>query len=163
MFQGIATRIAKKAAADVAAPFIRKEMRALGRESTLRATLMLSAATLIVAGASYTPTTHSEDDGEHREEMENWSGTHRVRPVAILRPESAEEVAAIVASSQNRGLKLRVVGNALSPNGIGFSDGIMLSMALCDQVLEVDPLRGTVRVEAGARVQQVVEALQAYE
>lgn len=36
------------------------------------------------------------------------------------------------------GQKLRVVGSALSPNGLGLSEEGMLSMALLDKVISVD-------------------------
>jgi hypothetical protein len=57
------------------------------------------------------------------------------------------------------GEKLRCVGSALSPNGLAFSQEGMLSLALLDDVLQVDPASKQVRVQAGARVQEVVEAL----
>ena len=51
------------------------------------------------------------------------------------------------------------MGQALSPNGIAFSEEGMVSLALLDKVLDIDPALGRVTVEAGARVQEVVEAL----
>lgn len=48
------------------------------------------------------------------------------------------------------GEKVRAVGSALSPNGLGFADGDghdMVSLALMDQVLEVDRVSGHVRVQ----------------
>lgn len=57
------------------------------------------------------------------------------------------------------GAKLRCVGSALSPNGIAFSNEAMLSLALLDKVLHVDTASKQVTVQAGARVQEVVEAL----
>ncbi len=55
---------------------------------------------------------------------------------------------------------LRVVGSGLSPNGLGFSDEGMLSMALMDKVVRVDKERRQVTVQAGCRVQQLVKALE---
>lgn len=57
------------------------------------------------------------------------------------------------------GAKIRCVGSALSPNGIAFSDEAMLSLSLLDKILYVDPEKKQVTVQAGARVQEVVEAL----
>ena len=51
------------------------------------------------------------------------------------------------------------MGSALSPNGIAFSDQAMLSLALLDKVLHIDPEKKQVTLQAGARVQEVVEAL----
>ena len=48
------------------------------------------------------------------------------------------------------GTKLRPVGSALSPNGVGFADGEqqdMVSLALMDKVLEVDRVSGRARVQ----------------
>jgi L-galactono-1,4-lactone dehydrogenase len=69
------------------------------------------------------------------------------------------QVEQIIADANRRGRKVRVVGNALSPNGIGLSTEAMMTLALCDKVLAIDPEKRTVRVQAGARVQQVVDAL----
>lgn len=41
--------------------------------------------------------------------------------------------------------RLRVLGSGLSPNGVGFSDEGMMSMALLDKVLWVDPEQQLVR------------------
>ncbi len=66
----------------------------------------------------------------------NWSGTHSVIAKKFLRPESTAEVADIIKDAHASGQQIRVVGNALSPNGIGLSDGdTMLSMVCCDKVL----------------------------
>ena len=48
------------------------------------------------------------------------------------------------------GTKLRPVGSALSPNGLGFADSEqqdMVSLALMDRVLEVDRVSGRARVQ----------------
>lgn len=42
---------------------------------------------------------------------------------------------------------MRVVGNALSPNGLGLSEDAMVSLGQCDRVLHVDKKKGTVTVE----------------
>lgn len=48
-------------------------------------------------------------------------------------------MAAIVADCARAKRRLRVLGGGLSPNGVGFSDEGMMSMALLDKVLWVDP------------------------
>lgn len=57
---------------------------------------------------------------------------------------------------------MRCVGSALSPNGLAFSKEGMLSLALMDQILNVDTSKDQVTVQAGARVQEVVEAIRPY-
>lgn len=54
-------------------------------------------------------------------------------------PENQDDVVAIVADCAKAKRRLRVLGSGLSPNGIGFSDEGMMSMALLDRVLWVDP------------------------
>jgi hypothetical protein len=57
----------------------------------------------------------------------------------FYQPENQEDVEAIVAECAAAQRRLRVVGSGLSPNGVGFSDQGMMSMALLDRVLWVDP------------------------
>ncbi|CAM9159735.1 unnamed protein product, partial [Ascophyllum nodosum] len=126
---------------------------------TLVAGLLLAAgATLGVVQCQYQHQ-EEEDEEEEKEEIENWSSTHSVKTKAYLQPESAEEVERIIREAHRERKRVRVLGNALSPNGIGLSEDTMLSLGQCDRVLRVDQERKTVTIEAGARVQQVVDAL----
>ena len=59
----------------------------------------------------------------------------RIRPAALG---CAPTVAQVVRLMHEARRKLRVVGSALSPNGLGLSDEVMLNMAQCDAVLSVD-------------------------
>lgn len=68
----------------------------------------------------------------------NWSGTHTCYPVKVYQPESVGEIEGIVKAHHKSGAKLRVIGSALSPNGIGLTDGSMLNVAYCDAILNVD-------------------------
>ena len=100
-----------------------------------------------------------KEDAESDVVVENWSSTHSASPVAHFQPESTQAVEKIVALMHEAGARLRVVGSALSPNGIGLSDEAMLTMAQCDAVLSVDTEKRQATVQAGARVREVVEAL----
>ena len=121
----------------------------------------------------------SEDDDD-RQTITNWSGTHEVRPASVLTPETVEELekmiseahreaaaAAAAASSSSSPSsspssprrKVRCVGSALSPNGLAFEEQGMISLSLLDRILEIDESNKTVRVEGGARVQSVADAL----
>lgn len=53
----------------------------------------------------------------------------------------------ILSEAHTAGKRIRVVGNALSPNGLGLSEDTMLSLGQCDRVLHVDEKQGTVTVE----------------
>jgi len=60
-------------------------------------------------------------------------------PRHYYQPETQEDVEAIVADCAAAKRRLRVVGSGLSPNAIGFSDEGMMSMALLDKVVWVNP------------------------
>lgn len=54
------------------------------------------------------------------------------------------------------------MGSGLSPNGIGLTRAGMVNLALMDKVLEVDKEKKRVRVQAGIRVQQLVDEIKEY-
>lgn len=54
------------------------------------------------------------------------------------------------------------MGSGLSPNGIGLTRAGMVNLALMDNVLDVDVEKKRVRVQAGIRVQQLVDAIKDY-
>ena len=58
--------------------------------------------------------------------------------------------------------KIRPVGSGLSPNGIGLTRSGMVNLALMDKILEVDKEKKRVRVQAGIRVQQLVDGIKDY-
>lgn len=60
---------------------------------------------------------------------------------------ASNQVESIISEAHNSGKRIRVVGNALSPNGLGLSEDTMLSLGQCDRVLHVDENRETVTVE----------------
>lgn len=92
-------------------------------------------------------------------ELMNWSGTHAVETERYYQPESVEELKALVSKAHKHHQKLRPIGSALSPNGIGFEKDGMVNLVLMDEILEIDKQKKQVRLQAGARVNQVVEAL----
>ncbi|KAI3667302.1 hypothetical protein L6452_42355 [Arctium lappa] len=92
----------------------------------------------------------------------NWSGTHEVQTRVFLQPETLEELETIVKDANEKKQKIRPVGSGLSPNGIGLARAGMVNLALLDKVLEVDKEKKTVRVQAGIRVQQLVDAIKDY-
>lgn len=53
----------------------------------------------------------------------------------------------IISEANRDGKRVRVVGNALSPNGLGLSEDTMLSLGQCDRVLHVNKKQSTVTVE----------------
>ena len=101
---------------------------------------------------------------EELEEVVNWSGTHACS-VHVKTPETRHEAIQIVAEHASRNERIRPVGGALSPNGLAFvEDGSsLINLALLDKVLDVDVERQQVTVEAGCRVEQVLEALEPHD
>lgn len=91
--------------------------------------------------------------------VSNWSGTHEVQTRVFHQPETLEELEKIVKDANERKDRIRPVGSGLSPNGIGLSRMGMVNLALMDRVLEVDKENKTVKVQAGIRVQQLVDAI----
>lgn len=94
--------------------------------------------------------------------VSNWSGTHEVQTRVFHQPESLEQLEQIVKEAHEKKARIRPVGSGLSPNGIGLSRAGMVNLALMDNVLEVDKEKKTVRVQAGIRVQQLVDGIKEY-
>ncbi|CAN1256504.1 L-galactono-1,4-lactone dehydrogenase, mitochondrial, partial [Linum perenne] len=92
----------------------------------------------------------------------NWSGTHEVQTRNFHQPENLQELEKLVRDSDEKKVRIRPVGSGLSPNGIGLSRVGMVNLALMDRVLEVDKGKKQVRVQAGIRVQQLVDGIKEY-
>lgn len=94
----------------------------------------------------------------------NWSGTHTCQPLRIYEPHSAQEVLRLLQYLHSSNQHARPIGTALSPNGIGMSfgqQGSLISTSALDYV-EVDPVQKVVTVGAGARVSEVLKALEVH-
>lgn len=58
---------------------------------------------------------------EKDQKILNWSSTHSCDPEVIYYPMSAQEISRVLSKSSSQLSKIRPVGTALSPNGIGLS------------------------------------------
>ncbi|KAH9649047.1 L-galactono-1,4-lactone dehydrogenase [Citrus sinensis] len=94
--------------------------------------------------------------------VSNWSGTHEVQTRNFHQPESVEELEKLVKEANEKRARIRPVGSGLSPNGIGLARAGMVNLALLDKVLEVDKEMKRVRVQAGIRVQGLVDEIKQY-
>ncbi|KAL3675189.1 hypothetical protein R1sor_025137 [Riccia sorocarpa] len=127
----------------------------------------LSFGALMCASAAATyyfyprPTLKKEAEPEVHT-VSNWSNTHESKTQVYFQPESLEELEEIVKLAHERKQKIRPVGSGLSPNGIGLCSEGMVNLALMDKILNVDEKNMQVTLQAGARVEQVVEALKPY-
>ncbi len=132
-------------------------------------------ATGLLLAASYGTKTHFENqtlleeapsDRQNDETtvLLNWSGTHAVsvHNDSFWEPETIEELEAIVKKCHENKHPVRPLGSALSPNGLAFHPGGMVSLTNLDKIINVDKENMTVTVQAGARVSQVVDALRPY-
>lgn len=136
-----------------------EEAAAISRRNAL-----LAGALLLASGGAYlsaiskatTPATIKPPREEH---LVNWSGTHECTVAKFYQPETLSELEALVQEAHELGHKLRCVGSGLSPNALSFQEQGMVSLALMDKVLMIDEAKQQVTVQAGARVQEVADAL----
>ncbi|XP_031273638.1 L-galactono-1,4-lactone dehydrogenase, mitochondrial-like [Pistacia vera] len=91
--------------------------------------------------------------------VSNWSGTHEVQTRNFHQPENIQELENLVKEANEKRAKIRPVGSGLSPNGIGLARAGMVNLALMDKVLEVDKEKKIVTVQAGIRVQELVDEI----
>lgn len=128
------------------------------------------AATVLSAGLYATHERSLCDSGidatgvtyETGHELTNWSATHSCRPNRIYEPKSAQEVCRVLESHHKNKQKIRPVGTALSPNGIGLANTDLISLSGIDYV-EVDSGRQHVTVGAGACVADILKELSKYD
>ncbi|KAI8814528.1 hypothetical protein BJ742DRAFT_266386 [Cladochytrium replicatum] len=119
--------------------------------------------TALGAAAWLTRFGFSRDDGSNDStSFVNWSGTHSVDTRSYHIPSTLRELEELVSDAHSFRRKLRPVGSGLSPNGIGFCKDGMVNLSLMDKVLDVDVGAGRVKVQAGARIDSLVEAIRPY-
>jgi hypothetical protein len=93
-------------------------------------------AAAAVKAAAVTPADSADESDETI--LVNWSGTHSASTPIFHEPETVTELERVIAECHAVGARVRVVGSAISPNGIGLSTEGMVSIACCDRILEVD-------------------------
>jgi len=83
------------------------------------------------------------------------------RPAAVVRPESTDEVAAIlrVANAQGIPVTARGAGTGLSGGCVPRADGVVVCFERMNRVLEVDEANFVARVEPGVQLDQLDAAL----
>ena len=145
-------------------------LRRIGHSSSRRgdtANAFRAAGTaigLMLSGVGLAVCDVHEDTGvtyETQHSLMNWSGTHSSHPQRIFEPTSAQQVIRLLSYYNEHKQKLRPVGTALSPNGIGLSDdgNDAISLVHLDHV-EVNCSARTVTVGAGATVKKILQELQ---
>src|SRR5438477_402129 len=88
----------------------------------------------------------------------------RQMPLAVVLPRTEEQVREIISICHRLDVPVvaRGSGTGLSGGAMPHGAGIVLSLARLNQILEVDPLARTARVQPGVRNLQVSEAAAAY-
>jgi len=89
----------------------------------------------------------------------NWAGDQRCSPTAVEHPGSAEEVAQAIARARSAGRTVRVAGAGHSFTEAVLTDGTLLHLDRMRRVLDVDRSSGLVRVEAGASLRELSDAM----
>ena len=92
----------------------------------------------------------------------DWTGVHRGRALAVVRPGSTEEVAAVVRACAEARTPLVPQGGNTGLVGGGVPDGtgqqVVLSLTRMRTVRDVDPVAGTITVDAGVVLADVQAA-----
>lgn len=92
----------------------------------------------------------------------DWTGTHAGRALAVVRPGSTEEVAAVVTACAGAGVAVVPQGGNTGLVGGGVPDAsghqVVLSLGRMRRVRDVDPVAGTVTVDAGVVLADVQAA-----
>lgn len=102
---------------------------------------------------------HAKDAGIT---LSNWAGTLHATPTVIHRPSSEAEIVEIFLRAYNEHRRIRIIGNALSPNGLALHDGEVLSLENFDKILRIDEENLTVTVQPGATVRELNDTLAAH-
>ncbi len=89
----------------------------------------------------------------------NWAGNQTGRPRKIEHPASEEELAAVVRSAARRSVPVKVVGSGHSFSAIALTDGVAVCLDRCAAVLDVDPERRRVTVQAGITLERLNDEL----
>jgi len=81
-------------------------------------------------------------------------------PQVVVRPKTAQDVAAVMKYAAKNGLKVSSRGEAHTQTGQGLTEGILVDMGSMNRVLAVDEKGLTVSVQAGCKWRDLVETLQ---
>jgi L-gulonolactone oxidase len=99
----------------------------------------------------------SEPNGPRKStaEWRNWAGDEGCRPVAIVHPESIDEIAAALQRAAREELRVRVAGAGHSFSDIACSDGLLIVLDRFQRVLDVDRESRLVQVQGGMTIAQL--------
>lgn len=89
----------------------------------------------------------------------NWAGDQRCAPATYAAPHSLDDLAELLARAEAAEHTVRVAGAGHSFTDTVLTDGTLLRLSRLNRILRVDRKSGLVRVEAGATLHELSEAL----
>ncbi len=102
------------------------------------------------------------DVGDVAAYVVDWTGVHEGRALAVVRPGSTDEVSAVVGACHEAGVAIVPQGGNTGLVGGGVPDAsgeqVVLSLGRMRTVREVDPVAGTITVDAGVVLADVQAA-----
>ncbi|MGW1339698.1 D-arabinono-1,4-lactone oxidase [Kribbella sp. NPDC002412] len=93
----------------------------------------------------------------------NWAGTESATGVELLRPASADELAAAVKAAAERGKKLKAVGSGHSFTGCSVPEQVMIRLDGLSSITNADKASGRVTVGAGTGLRKLNAGLAAFD
>lgn len=89
---------------------------------------------------------------------------YRVRPLAVVLPQSDAEVAAVLRACHALGVPVvaRGAGTGLSGGALPHAEGVVLSLARLNRILSIDPIGCTATVQCGVRNLAISDAAAAH-
>jgi glycolate oxidase len=104
----------------------------------------------------------------HEEELRPYEcdglSAYRKVPLMVVLPETISQIQAIlkICREQNVPLVCRGAGTSLSGGALPLNDGILLSLAKFKQILAIDPMNRTARIQSGVRNLAISQAVAPY-
>ncbi|MEV0287781.1 MULTISPECIES: D-arabinono-1,4-lactone oxidase [unclassified Kribbella] len=93
----------------------------------------------------------------------NWAGTESATGVELLRPASADELAAAVKAAAEQGKKLKAVGSGHSFTGCSVPEQVMIRLDGLSSITNADKASGLVTVGAGTGLRKLNAGLAAFD
>jgi glycolate oxidase len=103
------------------------------------------------------------DEALHPYECDGLSA-YRQKPLIVVIPETVEQIQKILQICQTEQVPLlcRGAGTSLSGGALPLSDGVLLSLAKFNRILEIDSVNRTARVQPGVRNLAISQAVSDY-
>tara|TARA_R110000782_G_scaffold61114_7_gene126029 strand:+ start:1460 stop:2902 length:1443 start_codon:yes stop_codon:yes gene_type:complete len=90
---------------------------------------------------------------------------HRVMPACVVLPDSIEQVQAILSYCYSNDIPVvaRGAGTGLSGGAMPHAEGVLLSLAKFNKIIEIDPVQRSARVQPGVRNLAISEAVKSFD